>query len=57
MKDSALLDLISKQPQGKAGIKHLYKILRLQGDARTALETALDRMTARGDLVELPNNT
>jgi len=57
MKDSALLDLIAKQPQGKAGINHLYKILRLQGEARAALDTALDRMTARGDLIELPNNT
>ncbi|HWE48443.1 MAG TPA: VacB/RNase II family 3'-5' exoribonuclease [Bryobacteraceae bacterium] len=57
MKDKALLDLISKQPHGKAGIKHLYKLLHLQGDARAPLETALDRMTARGELIELPNNT
>jgi ribonuclease R len=57
MKDKALLDLIAKQPHGKAGLKHLYKLLHLQGEARAPLETALDRMTARGDLIELPNNT
>ena len=57
MKDAALLELIAKQPQGKAGIKHLFKILRLQGDARVPLENALERMTERGDLIELPNHT
>jgi hypothetical protein len=55
MKDAALLDLITKQPHGKAGIKHLFKLLHLNGDQRVALETALERMTERGDLIELPN--
>ncbi len=57
MKDAALLELIAKQPHGKAGIKHLFKILHLEGDARGALEKALNRMADRGDLVALPNNT
>jgi ribonuclease R len=57
MKDAALLDLIAKQPHGKAALKHLYKLLHLQGEARGALDNALDRMTGRGDLIELPNNT
>ena len=57
MKDSALLDWIEKQPQGKTGLKHLFKVLGVHGDARVAMETALDRMAARGDLIALPNST
>ena len=55
MTDSALLAHIAKQPNGKTGLKHLFKELRVKGEARTAIETALDRLTARGDLVELHN--
>lgn len=55
MTDSALLAHIAKQPNGKAGIKHLFKELRIKGDERRAIETALDRLAARGDLVELSN--
>jgi len=55
MTDSALLAHITKQPQGKTGLKHLFKELRIKGDERAAIETALDRLAARGDLVELSN--
>ena len=55
MTDSALLAHIAKQPNGKTGLKHLFKELRVKGDERTAIETALDRLAARGDLVELSN--
>src|SRR5579863_4950710 len=53
MTDSALLAHIAKQPNGKTGLKHLFKELRIKGDDRQAIETALDRLAARGDLVEL----
>lgn len=56
MTDAALLDLIARQPHGRTGLKHLFKELRLRGDQRTPIETALDRLAARGDLIELPNN-
>jgi ribonuclease R len=55
MTDSALLAHIAKQPNGKTGLKHLFKELRVKGDDRQAIETALDRLTGRGDLVELSN--
>jgi ribonuclease R len=55
MTDSALLAHIAKQPNGKAGLKHLFKELRVRGDDRAAIESALDRLAARGDLVELTN--
>lgn len=53
MTDSALLAHIAKQPNGKAGLKHLFKELRIRGEERRAIETALDRLAARGELVEL----
>src|SRR6266536_422842 len=56
MTDSALLDHIARQPHGRAGLRHLFKELRLAGDARAAVEAALDRLTARGDLIALSNN-
>ncbi len=57
MKDSALLDWIEKQPQGKTGLKHLFKVLGVHGDDRTEIETALDRMAGQGSLIELPHHT
>src|SRR5579863_1435861 len=55
MTDSALLAHIAKQPHGKTGLKHLFKELRVKGDERAAIESALDRLAARGDLIELTN--
>src|SRR5580658_2482579 len=55
MTDSALLAHIAKQPNGKTGLKHLFKELRIKGEDRQVIETALDRLAARGDLVELSN--
>jgi ribonuclease R len=55
MTDSALLAHIAKQPHGKTGLKHLFRELRVKGEERTAIESALDRLTGRGDLVELSN--
>jgi ribonuclease R len=55
MTDSALLAHIAKQPNGKTGLKHLFKELRVKGEDRKEIESALDRLAARGDLVELSN--
>ena len=55
MTDSALLAHIAKQPHGKTGLKHLFKELRIKGDDRAAIETALDRLAARGEIIELRN--
>src|SRR5947199_8234259 len=55
MTDAALLDHIAKQPNGRTGLKHLFKELRVKGEDRAAIEAALDRLTARGSLIQLSN--
>ncbi len=55
MTDSALLDHIAKQPRGRTGLKHLFKELRAKGEDRAAIESALNRLAARGDVIQLPN--
>jgi ribonuclease R len=55
MTDAALLEHISKQPHGRTNLKHLFRELRIHGDERQQVEAALDRLTARGDLIELRN--
>ncbi len=53
MDDAELLAHIAKQPRGHASLKHLFKDLRIKGDDRDRVESALDRLIARGDLIEL----
>ena len=53
MDDAALLAHIAKQPRGHVALKHLFRDLRIRGEERDAIEAALDRLTARGDLIEL----
>ena len=53
MTDAAVLDHISQLPHAKANFKQLVKELGTRGENRTALELALARLTARGDLIEL----
>ncbi len=53
MTDAALLDHIASLPHAKANFKQLVREMGAKGDGRTTLETALARLTARGDLVEL----
>ena len=55
MRDSALLDHIAKQPHGKTSLKHLFRELRVKGDDRASIEAAIDRLTGRGELIQLPN--
>ncbi len=50
--DGALLEHISRLPHARANFKQLLKELRIRGDARRDLENALERLCARGDLIE-----
>ena len=56
MDDAALLAHIAKQPRGHASLKHLFKDLRIKGEDRDAVEAALERLVARGELMELTSN-
>jgi ribonuclease R len=53
MTDAALLDHISSLPHARANFKQLVRELGAKGVERVELETALARLTARGDLIEL----
>ncbi len=53
MTDAAILRHIGSLPHARANFKQLVRELGVKGDARAELETALSRMTARGDLIEL----
>jgi ribonuclease R len=53
MTDRALLDHISRLPHARGTFKQLVKELGSKGVKREELEDALDRMTDRGDLIEL----
>ena len=57
MTDPELLEYIARQPHGRTGLKYLFKGLRVAGeDQRQRIESAIERLTARGDLIELPNH-
>jgi ribonuclease R len=52
--DSEILDHVSRLPHARAGFKQLVRELGAHSfAARTALEQALARLAARGDLIEL----
>jgi ribonuclease R len=53
MTDAALLEFISRQPHGRTTLKHLYRELGGRGENRRELESALDRLAGRGELIEL----
>ena len=53
MTDAALLDHIATLPHAKANFKQLVRELGVKAEGRAALETALARLAARGDLIEL----
>ena len=53
MTDRAILDHISSLPHARGTFKQLVKELGSKGANREELEAALDRLTARGDLLEL----
>jgi len=51
--DAALLEHITRLPHSRANFKQLVRELGARGEDRAALETALARLAARGDLIEL----
>jgi ribonuclease R len=53
MTDRAILDHISSLPHARGTFKQLVKELGAKGEGREELEAALDRLIARGDLLEL----
>ena len=53
MTDSAILEHIAQLPHSRATFKQLVRELGSGGETRADLESALDRLTERGDLVEV----
>ena len=53
MDDAAVLEHISKLPKGRTSLKHLFRDFRLRGDQRDELEAIMERLAARGEIVEL----
>lgn len=51
--DTALLAHISKLPHGRAAYKQLIREFRASGDEREKLNASLDRLAARGEIVEV----
>jgi ribonuclease R len=51
--DATLLEHINGLPHARANFKQLVRELGTRGDGREELETALARLVARGDLIEL----
>jgi len=51
--DAALLHHISRLPHARATFKQLVRELGSRGESRQDVEAALDRLTDRGDLVEV----
>jgi ribonuclease R len=51
--DSAILQHISKLPHARATFKQLVRELGARGASRDDVDSALDRLTERGDLVEV----
>jgi ribonuclease R len=51
--DAALLDHIARLPHARANFKQLVRETGAKGHSRIELESALARLTARGDLIEL----
>jgi len=53
MNAAEVLEHISKLPKGRANLKQLYRDFRLRGEQRDQLDSIMDRLTDRGDVVEL----
>lgn len=52
MTSAELLGHIQKQPHSRASLKTLFRDLRIRGAQRIAVETALGKLVARGELLE-----
>ena len=53
MTDSALLEHVTRLPHARATFKQLVRELATRGASRSDIESALDRLCERGDLVEV----
>ena len=53
MTSAELFSHIKKQPHGRTTLKTLFRDLRIRGEERIAIETALDKLVARGELLEV----
>jgi ribonuclease R len=53
LSDSTILKHIARQPKRSAGFKQLVRELGLRGDARAELDSHLEKLVAKGDLVQL----
>jgi ribonuclease R len=53
MTDATLLDHIARLPHARGSFKQLVREFGAKGEQRIELETALARLAARGDLIEL----
>jgi ribonuclease R len=51
--DSDILNHVAKLPHARATFKQLVRELGARGASRNELDTALDRLTERGDLIEV----
>ena len=51
--DAAILEHIARLPHARATFKQLVRELGSRGASRSELDTALDRLTNRGDLIEV----
>jgi len=51
--DTAILDHISRLPHARATFKQLVRELGSRGESRQDVDAALERLTARGDLIEV----
>jgi len=57
VKDDALLAHINRLPHGRATLKTLTRELGNKGVRREEVERTIDRLTRKGSLIELRNNT
>jgi ribonuclease R len=53
MNDAAVLEHINRLPHGRANFKQLVRELGAKGEARADLESALGRLTDKGEVIEL----
>ena len=53
LSESGLLDHVRRLPHARASTKQLIREFGVRGPMRDELEAALDRLTARGELIEL----
>ncbi|HTM48134.1 MAG TPA: VacB/RNase II family 3'-5' exoribonuclease [Bryobacteraceae bacterium] len=53
MTDATLLAHISRLPHGRGSFKQLVRELGVKAGSRTELESMLDRLSSRGDLIEV----